>query len=261
MNDYLTVDMLNDIENKVLNLHKLFIERFGDLETKLRNVEVGDNLNSKTLFLSFPWESYKSITNNELKKIITLDSGNDIQYLNKTTNLRYWIAYYYKKEKTNCILYSKYDNKINNDFNYIRYRLPRDIGKVISVDETDIFYSCIRIRDNETKKLKYIPKKWVINEIPYLQYIDNIEEGINEIAELFYKPAGYQYKEWTTTGYYNIKESDYGLAQKPISSRDFDRWERNIKLLEEAFASFYNVWNVVSYIDWNEDSQFEWEDY
>lgn len=260
MNNYLNKKMLNDIENKVAYLHNLFKSKNNQTETFLRNIQVNDNLSQRILYLNFPFESYKNITNNELKKIVTVDNSNDIQYKHNNTNPRRWIAYYYDNDKTNYILYSKYDNKLNNDFNYIRYDLPKEIGKVTAVDDTDIFYQYIKIKDDEYKLLEYNKKTWIDNEIPYLQYIDNIEEGINNVAEIFFKPAGYEYKTWTTTGHYGIESNDYGLAQKPISSKDFDRWNKNIELLKNAINSINNIWNVVSYIDWDEISQFEWEE-
>lgn len=231
------------------------------VETELRNIQIGDVLSDRVLHLNFPWESYKNITNNEFVKIITVDSENDIQYKYNTNNLRRYIAYHYEDDKTNYILYSKYDSKINNDFNYIRYKLPNKIGKVIDIDNTNTFYSCIKVKDDEYKLLEYQKKKWIDNEIPYLQYIDNIEEGINNLAESLYKPLGYEYKNWTITGYYGIGSNDYGLAQKPISNKDFDRWDRNIHLLENIIDSEINIWNIVSYTNWNESSQFEWEEY
>ena len=230
------------------------------VDTELRNIKIGDRLSDKILFLNFPWESYENITNTKLKKIIIVDNENDIQYEKNTNNSRRWIAYRYEQDKTNYILYSKYDSEINNGFNYIRYKLPKGMGIVTSINNTDIFYPYIKIKDNEYKLLKYNKKTWIDNEIPYLQYIDNIEEGINNVAKIFYIPNEYESKEWTTTGYYGIGVNDYGLAQKPISEKDFERWNKNIELLESAFDSFFNIWNIISYINWNEESQFEWEE-
>lgn len=259
MNNYLNKDMLNDIENKIKKLHTLFKEKYGLTETFLRSLQEGDVLNNRVLYLTFPWESYQNITNLEIKKTIEIGNGNDIRYLYDTNKSRHWIAYRYEKDKTSYILYSKYDNKINNDFNYIRYSLPSDMGVVAFINSTDIFYPYIKIKDDKYKLLEYNKKIWIDNEIPYLQYIDNIEESINNVAEILYKPPGYEYKEWTTTGYYNIGTNDYGLAQKPISQRDFDRWNKNIELLESIIDSFFNIWNVASYIKWDEKNEYEWE--
>ena len=68
--------------------------------------------------------------------------------------------------------------------------------------------------------------------------------------------------EWILKGNisnYNSAETN-GLSQKTISEDDFARWNRNIDLLEKAFDDIINIWNLISYINWNEESQFEWED-
>lgn len=225
------------------------------VETSLRNIKVNDYLNNKTIHLSFPFESYESITS-ELP-FVSLD---DEKFLCRKVSSggNQYIGYKYKGHYN--FLYYKYTNKKSVLYNYIRYKLPNDYGKVSSINENDIFYKFVKIKDDEYKLQEYNKKTWVDNEIPYLQYIDNIEEGINNVAEILYKPLGYEYKKWTTTGYYGIKSNDYGLAQKPISSKDFDRWNKNIKLLNSIISNVINIWNLVSFIDWNEESQFEWEE-
>ena len=226
------------------------------VETSLRNIKVNDYLNNKTIHLSFPFESYESITS-ELP-FVSLD---DEKFLCRkvSSDGNQYIGYKYKGHYN--FLYYKYTNKKSILYNYIRYKLPNDYGKVSSINENDIFYKFVKIKDDEYKLQEYNKKTWVDNEIPYLQYIDNIEEGINNVAEILYKPLGYEYKKWTTTGYYGIKSNDYGLAQKPISNKDFDRWDRNIHLLENIIDSEINIWNIVSYTNWNESSKFEWEEY
>ncbi|MDO5003619.1 MAG: hypothetical protein Q4E39_05285 [bacterium] len=229
------------------------------VETSLRNIQVNDYLNNKTIHLSFPFESYENIDNTEHIFIII---NENLYFCYKPNHpiapTAKHISYKYKDRYN--FLYHKYNTDLNSDFNYIRYKLPKDYGKVSSINENDIFYKFIKIKDDEYKLQEYNKKTWIDNEIPYLQYIDNIEEGINNVAEILYKPLGYEYKKWTTTGYYGIKSNDYGLAQKPISSKDFDRWNRNIELLKNTINSINNIWNVVSYIDWDEISQFEWEE-
>lgn len=258
--NYLSKEMLNDIENKVAYLHTLFKSKFNLTETSLRNIAVGDNLSQKVLYMNFPYDSYKNIIDEKMKKIIEVDNGNDIQYSFNTKSLRHWIAYHYNDDNTNYILYSKYDNKLNDDFNYIRYRLPKKMGTVTQVNNNDLFYPCIKIVDNEYMMLEYSKKTWVDNEIPYLQYIDNIEEGINNVAKMLYEPVDYEYKAWTTTGHYGIESNDYGLAQKPINSKNFERWNKNFELLKDAINSINNIWNVVSLINWNTENDWKWED-
>lgn len=260
MTEYLNEKMLNDIENKIEKLHKKYVEKFNQKETTLRNIKIGDILSNKTLYLTFPWESYQYIENNigEFDAFIIIEPEKFICQKVSASGNQY-IGYKYKNSFN--FLYYKFLSEYNNRYNYIRYKMPDDYGKVLRIDSQNRFYNYIKILDDCTKLLEYNKKTWVINEIPYLQYIDHIEKGIENVANQFYMPAGYEQKEWTTTGYYNIEKSDYGLSQKPISIKDFERWNKNIKLLEEAFASFCNVWNVVSYIEWNSNSYFEWEEY
>lgn len=260
MSSYLNKNILNDIENKVANLHNLFKEKFNIAETSLRNIKINDNLDNRILYMNFPWESHEKIKLNAWIDFIITSNNNNLRYRLNDAGTRKTICYFYKMDNTNMILYSKFNSNLNNDFNYIRYRLPSDMGIVTSIDSTDIFYPYIKIKDDKYKLLEYNKKTWIDNEIPYLQYIDNIEEGINNVAEILFKPAEYEYKPWTTTGYYGIENNDYGLAQRPISQRDFDRWNKNIELLESIMGSFFNIWNVVSYIEWNKKSDYEWEE-
>ncbi len=257
MNNFLNKVLLNGIEGKIANLHNSFKEKFNITETSLRNIEVNDNLDSKILYINFPWESFEKINDVE-KQFITI---NDDNYICARPNVKKdskYIAYKYKNQY--IFLYYKFNNSTNNLYNYIRYKMPSDYGKISNIDNTDIFYPYIKIKEDEYKLLEYQKKEWVDNEIPYLQYIDNIEEGINNVAKILFTPAGYEYKEWTTTGYYGIGSNDYGLAQKPISQKDFDRWNKNIELLESIIDSFFNIWNVVSYVKWDEKNEYEWEE-
>lgn len=255
MNNYLNKQNLNDIENKVLLLHSLFKSKFDLQETTLRNVKIGDNLNQRKLYLSFPFESY-TLINFESPFIVL----NDEKFICKkvSSDGNQYIGYKYNGHYN--FLYYKYTNKKSILYNYIRYKLPNDYGIVSSINKNDEFYKYVKINDDEYKLLEYNKKTWIDNEIPYLQYIDNIEEGINNVAEILFKPVGYEYKIWTTTGHYGIESNDYGLAQKPISNKDFERWDNNIELLTEIINSTINFWNVISYINWNEDSQFDWEE-
>ncbi|MCI6265872.1 MAG: hypothetical protein MR598_03375 [Erysipelotrichaceae bacterium] len=257
MNNYLTKEILNEIENKITELQGLFLNKFQLSATNLRNIHVGDSLNSKIIYLSFPWNSYETITSTDFIEFITTENYM-IRYRN-TNGTKNNISFFY--DGTNRYLYAKNNTNINNYINYIRYRLPKDYGKVTHIDDLDPFYEYIKIVDNSTKLLLYTSKEWKDNEIPYLQDIDRIEQGIENIAELFFKPNGYESKIWTVTGTCDIENSDYGLSQKPISYKDFERWKKNIELLASHFNDFVNVWNVVSYINWNEENKFEWEEF
>lgn len=264
--NYLSKKMLNNLENKVADLHTLFKSKFDLTETHLRNIILGDNLDEKVLYMNFPYDCYKNITNETVKAIITGDNGTFLNYIQYCHPPISYFTHYIAWSDGNMrfYLYTKGENDLNITFNYIRYKLPSasegSFGKIIDIDDTDTIYQYIKIKDDEYKLLEYNKKIWVDNEIPYLQYIDNIEEGINNVAEILYKPAGYEYKAWTTTGHYGIASNDYGLAQKPISSNDFERWEKNIELLKNIINGINTIWNVVSSVNWNEENQYEWEE-
>ncbi len=255
MNEYLSYQLLNEIEEKVEELHKLFKYKFNLIETSLRNIKVDDDLSNRMLYLNIPYDSHKYI-DEEAPFIIV--NNNHFICSKVSTSGNMYIGYKYQGHYN--FIYYKFLKEKNNQYNYIRYKLPDDYGIVFNTSKSNRFYNCFKIKDDKYKVLEYTKKEWFINEIPYLQYIDHIEEGINDIADFFYKPVGYRYKEWTTTGYYNIEKTDYGVAQRPISINDINRWNKNIELLEDAFNSIFCVWNVVSYINWNEESEFSWEE-
>lgn len=260
MNEYLSAKMLNDIENKISDLHILFKNFFCLEETGLRNIKIGDDLDNRILYLHFPRNSYESINNENDIAFINTDRGEKVLYKYKDNTKS--ISYTRVDIQLQVLLYSKNDNVVNQSINYIRYHLPSKMGYVTFIDNTDPFFDCIKIKSDKYRLLEYQKKEWKENEIPYLQDIDRIEEGINNIAELLYKPLGYIYKPWTTMGYYQIGQpNDYGLGQKPISKNDFNRWKKNIDLLKNIMNEIVNVWNVISNINWNEDSLLEWEDY
>ena len=109
-------------------------------------------------------------------------------------------------------------------------------------------------------KQDYIPeiptfnkKIWVLNELPYVQEIARIEDGIKSIGYNFYEPEGWQTtKEWITPdNLYPIKSFDY---------RDYNRWLTDLELIENAQGELLTLWNGTSQIEWNLTSDEEWEE-
>ena len=49
MNNFLDKRKLNDIENKIVKLHALFRKQYNVTETSLKNIIIGDILNSRVL--------------------------------------------------------------------------------------------------------------------------------------------------------------------------------------------------------------------
>lgn len=254
---YLTKEMLQQIEDKIEALHKKFREKFNTTETTLRNLQVGDYFGNQKLYFDFDnfiyFENEEENTN-----IIETDDKYKMYYYSKTLSkpTRYYI-YLEDGDNRISVLGVISDVIINrNGFN------TNGNSKVTSIKSDEDAFKSIKIKDDRYKLLAYTKKNWVDNEFPYMQYIDNIEEGINDVAETFYAPTGFDYKPWILKGNisnYNSAETN-GLSQKTISEDDFVRWNKNIDLLEKAFDDIINIWNLISYINWNEESQFEWED-
>ncbi len=81
-NIYLTPNDLNNIEDIIENITNEVQEKiFDNTQSPLRNIQVGDNLSGKTLYLSFPRDSYENITSSTRTEIITIDSNTRIAYI------------------------------------------------------------------------------------------------------------------------------------------------------------------------------------
>lgn len=97
----------------------------------------------------------------------------------------------------------------------------------------------------------YKTKKWVINELPYIQEIDRIEKGIYNLGEKYNRPKGWlPTKEWITKdNLYPIKGFDY---------RDWNRWVNNLNLFTTDIVVKDTIWNSASFINWEQIGKDEW---
>lgn len=257
---HLTKEMLQQVEDRVELLHQKFRNKFNAAETTLRNFQVGDYFGNQKLYFDFDNFIYFN-NENEMTNLIEIDNNDVLNYYSTILSHPTIQRITLKKDNININMFysQEYVNetKINrNGFN------TNGNSKVTSIKSDEDAFKSIKIKDDRYKLLAYTKKTWVDNEFPYMQYIDNIEEGINDVAETFYAPIGFDYKPWILKGNisnYNSVETN-GLSQKTISEDDFVRWNKNIDLLEKAFDDIINIWNLISYINWNEESQFEWED-
>ena len=109
-------------------------------------------------------------------------------------------------------------------------------------------------------KLNYAPDMplftrhtWELNELPYIQQINRIEEGIESVGYWGIKPDGWiETKKWITSdNLYPIKSFDY---------TDYNRWINNLDLTELRDLSGLTLWNGISQITWDIESQYEWEE-
>lgn len=242
---YLTPNDLNLIENKIEELTNFIRENIYDnQQSPLRNIQVGDDLSGKTLYLSFPKDSYEDITNENKTIIVTMDdSTKRIAYLYTPNdyNRRY---IYVRTAGLSYYIYAENKNLPNPYLNNVRFRLPNDYGTVTEVNENDQFYQYIKIYDDETIIPNYEKKTWVLNEIPYMQDIDRIEQGIKNLGDYFTKPKGWiTTKDWLKTNTIDDR-SDYGVGSKGFSYIDINRWINNLNLIEQEDMENATVWNT-----------------
>lgn len=259
-NMYLMTSYLNDFENQIDYVTNQIQEKvFDDAQSPLRNIQVGDNLSGKTLYMSFPRDSYENITNTNRIEIITINNNVRIAYMHETSNNRRVIYLRYNNRST--YLYAKSDSNNDPYLNYTKFKLPNDFGIVTSIDSSDMFYQYIKIYDNEYIIPNYEKHVWVDNEILSMQKIENIEHGIKNIGYYYYKPRGWiTTKDWLPTS--SLNNYNYNVNIRNISYSDLNRWLTDLNLINFDDLDIMTIWNsVISEIDWNKQNYTEWEEY
>ena len=260
-NIYLSTSTMNEVENKIEEvINNIQYNLFDGVNSPLKSIDVGDNLNGKTLYLSFPRDSYTHIENTTKNIIITIDSETRIAYM--YSNSRHYIYVRYKG--TSYYLYAKNDSGAYPYLNYVRFKLPYDFGTVTSINNSDYFYNYIKIYDNENIIPNHNKHTWVDNEVLSMQKIDNIENSIKNIGEYYYKPTRFiNTREWLgTPELLGNRSSYYGTNIQNISYIDLNRWMTNLNLINFNNLDKLTIWNTkLSQIYWNEDNDVEWEDY
>ena len=94
---------------------------------------------------------------------------------------------------------------------------------------------------------------FTLNGFPYLQWISAIEENIKYIADNFYKPTGYiENRDWKP----ELKNS-----YQTFNYEDMNRMIIDMRLLYNAIDDEVTIWGGQSYIDWEIESNLEWEEY
>ena len=87
-----------------------------------------------------------------------------------------------------------------------------------------------------------------------LQEIDRIERGIDNLQKYWYKPKGWQECKIWLTG------DETKQIIKSFNYQDINRWINNLNIINEVINSNEIIWNVQSYINWNEEGKIEWSD-
>ena len=250
---YLTTKDLNDIENNIYELTNEIQENiFNNQQSLLRNIQVGDNLNNKTVYLSFPKNIYESISGNE-NKFIKTDNNNYFNfYVNNYTEFNlYNIVMSLNQER--YLLYRMEDQPLKVLIGRNKIKLPYNFGTVTEIDTNNNVYQYIKIYDDETIIPNYIKHTWVDNEFLTMQKIDNIENGIKNIGYYYYTPVGWLPNKTWIVG--------LGINSKNISYNDLNRWINNLNLINFDDIENLTIWNSdVTQLDWNKNSNIEWED-
>lgn len=263
-NMYLLKKDLNDIENQIETITNDIQENIFDNKTSpLRNIEIGDNLNGKILYLSIPRDFYENVDENT--NIITTNNNNYIKcykdYYSEQSSICGGLISY---KDINYYLYQYYADSEENfselTLNKKYFKLPHDFGIVDYIDSNNPLYQYIGIYEDETIIPNYEKHIWQDNEILSMQKIDNIEKGVKNIGYYYYKPNGWlTNRDWlpiTSTEYY-----DTHTNIQNISYQDLNRWLTDLSLI--SFNDLYKmtIWNSnVSEIDWNKQNDTDWEE-
>ena len=134
-----------------------------------------------------------------------------------------------------------------NDTMYLSYT---DLNMI----ENRILTLTNKLRQLNPSAPTFSPKEWHINDFPYIQEIDRIERGVNTLKEYWYEPDGWQECKIWLTG----EETEQVI--KSFSFEDINRWIVNLNLMDTALDERITIWNGISYINWNEESDEEWRE-
>lgn len=111
-----------------------------------------------------------------------------------------------------------------------------------------------RLKEYNPSTPTFSSKTWVVNEFPYIQEIQRIETGVDNLKEYWYQPDGWiESKVW-------LDGTETSQVIKSFSYEDINRWIVNLDLMEEAIGDNTTIWNIQSYIYWNQESDIEWSD-
>lgn len=273
-NMYLTYNMLNEIENDIETITEEIQEKlYNNDNSPLRTLQVGDNLNGKTLYLNFPQNLNESITSSDT--ICNTDTNSSIKssYLSYATYVRRIYINYYNTHLNKNIFYDafglhlyEYDSRVSDKpvlINRIRVKLPNDFGTITQIDSTSPAYNYIKIYDDENIIPNYIKHIYSLNDVPSMQDIENLERGIRNIAYYGYKPLNWRNTiEWLETTKFR-KENSGCINSRNISYKDLNRWDNDLNIIDLSDDVLNNltIWNTeYSELNWDEESDIEWED-
>lgn len=253
-NMYLKLSDLNTIENSIYSLTNDVQEKvFNNQQSPLRNIQVGDNLNGRTIYLSFPSDIYESISGSENKFIKTDNNYSFNFFVNEYGDFNLYNIVLNFSNSLSRILYRRRTSPSKILMGMNKIKLPYDTGVVTEIDTNNNIYQYIKIYEDESIIPNYVKHTWVDNEFLTMQKLDNLENGIRNIGYYYYKPINWlPDKEWVAS---------LGLNIKNISYQDLNRWINNLGLVNFDNLDDLTIWNTdITQLQWNEDSNIEWED-
>lgn len=255
-NMYLNKTSLNDIENSIYDITNTIQEEiFNNQQSPLRNIQVGDNLNGKTIYFLFPKDIYQEISGSDTK-FIKMDSGDYFTFSkSETTASTYYHIHFYSNDG-NYVIYSKgfYDGKPNNyQMRISKRKMTNEVGTVTEIDTNNNVYQYVKIYDDETIIPNYVKHNWQDDEFLTMQNIDNLENGIKNIGLYYYKPLGWlENRQWLVT---------LGINNQNISYQDLNRWVTDLNLINFDNLDELTIWNSdITQLIWNENSDIKWEE-
>lgn len=250
---YLKPSDLNAIENTIENLTNEIQEKiFDNQSSPLRNIQVGDNLNGKTIYIQFPQNIYESISGSENIFIKTDNNCKFNAYVNETTSFDLYNVRIQVDNKYYIIYRKKSDTPVTMTKPY-SVKLPYTTGVVTEIDTNNELYQYIKIYDDEYIIPNYVKHVWSDNEFLTMQKIENIERGVDNIGKYYYKP----------TGWFNSRQwlMGLGINMKNISYQDLNRWVDDLNIINFDGLENMTIWNSdITQLQWNMNSDIEWEE-
>lgn len=134
-----------------------------------------------------------------------------------------------------------------NETMYLNYT---DLNQI----ENRILTLTNRLKQYNPSTPTFPSKQWFVNDFPYIQEIDRIEKGIDNLQKYWYKPDGWEECKVWLTG----EETEQVI--KSFSFEDINRWIIDLDLMEEVIGDESTIWNLQSYIYWNQESNEDWRE-
>ena len=141
-------------------------------------------------------------------------------------------------------------NKTYNLSDYLNYTDMNDLVDKIKALLT-AFENIVDLTD--TSRYDRTMVEYELNDFPYIEDIDIMENNIAHLSYDFYQPEGYiQNKLWI--------EDNTQATYKAISYEDLNRMINNMNILYENRNNTPTIYNLYTHEEWNGSSSLVWEE-